>query len=204
MRFEENARVPSSGMGAGSVGFAGNGAPLAELLALLGQGLRDAPAEARVGLEGVLKKCLEEHEGEVGCGSLGSRGEPGRRPDAGRRPALLCGDRRRGQEGVCGAGEGAALREQVRYALAAVSPVEFAGMFLEFEPHEGQERVLDKLPDFRQAALNCSRQWGKSSVGAVWALQKMIFTPPAVGVLDADEQEAVGAGAVDARGGLRL
>ena len=66
MRFEENARVPSSGMGAGSVGFAGNGAPLAELLALLGQGLREAPAEARVGLEGVLKKWLEEHEGEVG------------------------------------------------------------------------------------------------------------------------------------------
>ena len=65
MRFEEKVRIPSSsGMGAGSVGLAGNGAPLAELLALLGQGLREAPAEARVGLEGVLKKWLEEHEGE--------------------------------------------------------------------------------------------------------------------------------------------
>ena len=67
MRFQENARIPSpSGAGAEGVGFAGSGAPLAELLALLGQGLWVVPAEARVGLVGVLKTWLEEHEGEVG------------------------------------------------------------------------------------------------------------------------------------------
>ena len=69
------------------------------------------------------------------------------------------------------------LLEQVRLVLAAVSPVEFARRYLGFEPSAAQVQVLDRLPDFRQAALNCSRQWGKSSVGAVWALHRLVFVP---------------------------
>lgn len=67
------------------------------------------------------------------------------------------------------------LVDQVRLVLAAVSPVTFARTFLHWQPSPAQVRVLDCLPDFRQAALNCSRQWGKSTVGAIWALHRLFF-----------------------------
>ena len=69
----------------------------------------------------------------------------------------------------------ALLVEQVRLVLAAISPLAFARLFLHWQPHPAQVRVLQHLPDFRQAALNCSRQWGKSIVGAIWALHRLFF-----------------------------
>ena len=65
---------------------------------------------------------------------------------------------------------------QTRLLLAAISPLEFARRFLNFYPDEAQGRVLRKLPDFRQVALNCSRQWGKSTIAAVWIVHRLYFT----------------------------
>ena len=69
------------------------------------------------------------------------------------------------------------VQEQVRLALAAISPLEFARMALGFYPDEAQARVLGRLPEFRRVALNCSRQWGKSTIGAVWAVHRLWFVP---------------------------
>lgn len=63
--------------------------------------------------------------------------------------------------------------------LAAVSPLEFARRFLGFWPDEAQARVIERAPDFRQMALNCSRQWGKSTVAAVLAVHRLFFVPGA-------------------------
>ncbi|HEY3742930.1 MAG TPA: terminase family protein [Bryobacteraceae bacterium] len=62
-------------------------------------------------------------------------------------------------------------------AIAAASPLEFARKFLDFFPDEAQARVLDRAPDFRQIALNCSRQWGKSTVAAVLATHRLVVVP---------------------------
>ena len=71
------------------------------------------------------------------------------------------------------------LREQLRLMLAALSPVEFARGFLGFHPDDAQARVLERVPNFQQVALNCSRQWGKSTIAAVWAVHRLYFTPRA-------------------------
>jgi hypothetical protein len=69
------------------------------------------------------------------------------------------------------------FQERLRRVLAAVSPLGFARRFLGFWPDEAQARVLDRAPDFRQVALNCSRQWGKSTVAAVWAVHRLFIVP---------------------------
>jgi hypothetical protein len=63
--------------------------------------------------------------------------------------------------------------------LGAVSPLEFARRFLGFRPDEAQARVLERAPNYRQMALNCSRQWGKSTVAAVLAVHRLFFVPGA-------------------------
>jgi len=55
--------------------------------------------------------------------------------------------------------------------------LEFARRFLAFYPDEPQTRVLDRAPGFRQIALNCSRQWGKSTVAAVLVVHRLFFVP---------------------------
>lgn len=67
--------------------------------------------------------------------------------------------------------------DQVVRLLTAVSPLEFARRYLGFYPNEPQARVLNRVSDFRQVALNCCRQWGKSTVGAVWAVHRLCFVP---------------------------
>ena len=74
-------------------------------------------------------------------------------------------------------GRRALMLAQVRLVLAALSPAAFARLVLGWTPNAAQSRVLDQLPDFRQAALNCSRQWGKSTVAAIWALHRLFFVP---------------------------
>ena len=45
---------------------------------------------------------------------------------------------------------------QVLWMAAALDVVTFARAFLEWTPNAAQEQVLRGLPNFRQAALNCS------------------------------------------------
>ncbi len=49
-----------------------------------------------------------------------------------------------------------------------MDPVLFAQDRLAFHPDANQARVLD--PSIRRGLLNCSRQWGKSTVTAVRAV----------------------------------
>ena len=64
-----------------------------------------------------------------------------------------------------------------RLAQAALSPLVFAQHILGFQPDEHQARVLERAIDFRQIGLNCSRQWGKSTVAAVLAVWRLITQP---------------------------
>ena len=54
-----------------------------------------------------------------------------------------------------------------------LDPVRFARDVLGFRPDAVQERVLD--PGVMQGILNCSRQWGKSTVTAVKALHRALY-----------------------------
>ena len=53
---------------------------------------------------------------------------------------------------------------QVLWMAAALDVVTFARAFLEWTPNAAQEQVLRGLPNFRQAALTCSRQWQSTVV----------------------------------------
>jgi hypothetical protein len=55
--------------------------------------------------------------------------------------------------------------------------LEFARLFLNFHPDPPQARVLERAPHFRQIALNCSRQWGKSTIVAVLIVHRLFFVP---------------------------
>lgn len=65
--------------------------------------------------------------------------------------------------------------ERLRWALAGLSPLEFAKGVLGFAPDEAQARVLERAWEFRQIGLNCSRQWGKSTVAAVLAVHRLVM-----------------------------
>jgi hypothetical protein len=52
-------------------------------------------------------------------------------------------------------------------------------MFLRFFPDDPQARVLERAPNYRRVALNCSRQWGKSTVAAVLATHRLMVEPGA-------------------------
>ena len=53
--------------------------------------------------------------------------------------------------------------------------VEFAQRRLEFEPDELQAQVL--MSDSKRGILNCSRQWGKSTVAAAKAVHRAWTRP---------------------------
>src|SRR5438034_60141 len=58
---------------------------------------------------------------------------------------------------------------------AEVDCVTFARTRLGFEPDATQARVLDHT--IRRGMLNCTRQWGKSTVMAIKALYQAYFYP---------------------------
>jgi hypothetical protein len=55
-------------------------------------------------------------------------------------------------------------------ALYGIDPVLFARQKLGFHPDEKQARVLD--PSIRYGILNCSRQWGKSTITAAMSVHR--------------------------------
>ena len=72
--------------------------------------------------------------------------------------------------------------EALRMALGTLNPVYFAREFLGFNPDAAQERVLNGAVGHRRIALNCNRQWGKSTVAAILAVHRLV-THPGVTVL---------------------
>ena len=60
-------------------------------------------------------------------------------------------------------------------AWLMASPLDFARMVLGFWPDEPQARVLREALNFRRIGLNCSRQWGKSTVVAVLAVFRLVM-----------------------------
>lgn len=61
-------------------------------------------------------------------------------------------------------------RERIIYAM---DPVAFAVERLAFQPDERQQQVL--RTDVRRGLLNCTRQWGKSTLTAVKAVHRAMF-----------------------------
>ena len=59
------------------------------------------------------------------------------------------------------------VRDAWARARATVSPLDFARLVLGFRPGEEQARILREAVRFRNIGLNCSRQWGKSTVVTV-------------------------------------
>ena len=69
------------------------------------------------------------------------------------------------------------MSKQLRRAwaeLGALTPLQFARECLGFEPDEPQAGVLERALHFHRIGLNCSRQWGKSTVAAVLAAYRLI------------------------------
>ncbi|MDX2266974.1 MAG: hypothetical protein NW208_02645 [Bryobacter sp.] len=62
-----------------------------------------------------------------------------------------------------------------RDLLAALKPSRFAEMYLGIQPDTRQAEVLDSRN--RQVILNCSRQWGKSTVSSILALHQAFYIP---------------------------
>lgn len=63
----------------------------------------------------------------------------------------------------------------LRMVASRLDPVAFAHYFLGIEPDAKQSVVLRSAAP--QLILNCSRQWGKSTVSSVLALHKAYFEP---------------------------
>jgi hypothetical protein len=70
----------------------------------------------------------------------------------------------------------------LRMLLATLSPTYFAREFLGFHPDPAQAKVLHEAVPHKRIALNCNRQWGKSTVAAILAVHRL-FTHPGVTVL---------------------
>lgn len=64
--------------------------------------------------------------------------------------------------------------ERVLRLAAAVGPLTFAREFLGFFPDAAQAAVMNRAVSFREIVLNCSRQWGKSTIVAVLILHRML------------------------------
>ncbi|HEY3743359.1 MAG TPA: terminase family protein, partial [Bryobacteraceae bacterium] len=74
-------------------------------------------------------------------------------------------------------------RDLLRTALATLSPLFFAREFLHFRPDPGgQQDVLERAPSHRRIALNCNRQWGKSTTAAILAVHRL-YTHPGATIL---------------------
>jgi len=62
----------------------------------------------------------------------------------------------------------------LRLILATFNPVYFAREFLHFEPEPAQAQVLAQSVHHKRIALNCNRQWGKSTVAAILAVHRLV------------------------------
>lgn len=62
-----------------------------------------------------------------------------------------------------------------RDLLSALDPVFFARIYLGIQPDERQSKVLRCRA--KQVILNCSRQWGKSTVCSILALHQAYYYP---------------------------
>jgi len=71
----------------------------------------------------------------------------------------------------------ASARGPSREATPPLGPLEFARQVLGFEPDEAQASVLRRAPEVKRIVLNCTRQWGKSTVTAVLAVHRLVTTP---------------------------
>ena len=63
------------------------------------------------------------------------------------------------------------------HVRAALSPLFFAIAFLNFTPEPAQAHVLKTAHFFKRIALNCNRQWGKSTIAAILITHRL-FTQP--------------------------
>jgi len=70
-----------------------------------------------------------------------------------------------------------APEDRLLLTLAAVCPLAFAIQVLRFHPDQHQARVLERAPNYHQIGLNCSRQWGKSTVAAILAVWRLVMQP---------------------------
>ena len=61
--------------------------------------------------------------------------------------------------------------------MAGFNPLAFARTYLGFMAEGPQADVLERAPKYRVIALNCSRQWGKSTVAAVLAVARLLARP---------------------------
>src|SRR5450432_4471506 len=68
-------------------------------------------------------------------------------------------------------------RERLQLMLRGLNPLEFARKVLGFEPSEAQAKILEDAPFVKEITLNCSRQWGKSTVTAVLAATRLVMQP---------------------------
>ena len=74
------------------------------------------------------------------------------------------------------------VAEIAHLLLATLSPVYFAIHFLKFTPEPAQEKVLRAAVPHKQLALNCNRQWGKSTIAAILIVHRL-FTHPNATIL---------------------
>ena len=72
--------------------------------------------------------------------------------------------------------------QRLRYARAVLSPLFFAQEFLNFKLEPAQEHVLRNAHFKKRIALNCNRQWGKSTIAAILIAHRL-FTQPGALVL---------------------
>ena len=72
------------------------------------------------------------------------------------------------------ANAGVPEKERIEMALATLSPAWFAREYLGFEPDEAQTMVLEQSIHYRRIALNCNRQWGKSTIAAILAVHRLL------------------------------
>lgn len=73
---------------------------------------------------------------------------------------------------------------------APTDPVEFARRLLRFDPDEKQSEVL--RTSVNQVLVCCTRQWGKSTVGAIGAVHHMLLRPDAFVVVVAPTERQAG------------
>jgi hypothetical protein len=65
----------------------------------------------------------------------------------------------------------------LRRLLAALDPEFFAREFLNFHPGPAQKRILQQAVTNKRIALNCNRQWGKSTLAAILAVHRLVILP---------------------------
>src|SRR5690349_15943425 len=70
---------------------------------------------------------------------------------------------------------------EVRHHLRTPGAVEWARQVLHFEPDEKQQSVLSS--NTQRGILNCTRQWGKSTVCAIKAVHHAHFHPDSLVVV---------------------